>query len=363
MTNPIDVGPISLVTDIITNADLAVRQRPEYFQQVPLVPQTIARAEDLNRMQRNIDEGLDRFGSDVSFALDQTRMAVVAFANRMAQRQTDYERAISAEVQAFEARVLDEISQWKAYADAGDARTLTEAVKRSKIYTDGEIAAAKVELKAYADEGDARTLEEAVARAKAYTDAEISKAKAELNARIDLEIKDRKADTRAARTEALMAAWDACRFTHKVIMAGINDGSNYWGGKPWGITTLTVPSDTYIGVTTYAMEWLDVGDVGGAADEFQVSWTPFFGLQTQAPGGNIYGTGSASPAWALPPLSNPSAFVYINNLKAVLAFTVTGYMVPSRLLDAIVNDPGFPRGRLGVLAPYGAVNPSSPQVP
>lgn len=286
---------IRQIVRVVKDADLSIPTRPEYFDHVAFVEQSLARAEDVNQMQRNIENGFAEFGADVMFANDRMRLAVVNFANRMAAQQANFEAGIQQQVNEFISDVNERISQWKQYAD----------------------------------DGDAKTLEDALAGAKKYTDEQI----------------------KIAKSIALQEAWKATRTVVRAYASGINDGSNYFGGKPWGVPVILVPSDCYFLVTYFACNVLDLGDVGGAADEMSITWTPFFGLRQNASGNWIIGGNNPEqPTHVLPPRSSNDAFIYINNLRASIEFVLEGYMVPQRLIDAAVIDPNFPRTWMGPLA-------------
>lgn len=288
MTNPPDTEP---TLDLVP--------RTSYLELVPLQEQTLARAQDVNQIQTNVDAALRLFAGDVSITLQDMLRAMTYRIMALERRQAAFEVKIENDFAAYRAEVDAEFTQLRTEVDT-QIRELSQWVN-DKLG----------EMRAYLDV----KLVENLNAAKAYT------------------------DTRELRLLRLM--WDSTLSGLVFDTPILGDGGNYAGGKGWDFVVGTVPNGMALYVYGWEFDWTTTADSGGAADDVQVMWPNFLGQRRYADGANHHEElRSEKPLFGIYGPYSIQAGFYINNIKGRGRFSIRGRMVPYAL-EQVAKEKGW----------------------
>jgi hypothetical protein len=270
----INVAPFvpNTLPDPLTALENAVLQAPSvqnFFEHFPFQDQTLALAGDVNAMQNRIEDGLRRLDAGVEFSLNQLLYALTAFANLSIRRQKLFEQNVTEKIAENFAIVQQELVDIRTYINQQDQTTYRVSAS--------------------------------------YTDARF-----------------------AALTKLLLAT---TQFSTQLVTPELNDGGNYFGGKDWPVTIFTVPGGSTLFVHRWTFNNRATGDIGGAADNVQVTWTGFMGFLNME-NADAVSTFRASGAYSATPIitikgpATITANVFVNNLKCIETFGIEGNLVP-----------------------------------
>jgi hypothetical protein len=273
------MAPVTPLPDPLTVLENAVLQSStveEYFQHFNFVDQTLARAEDVNRMQDLIELGFRRFGTSVQFSLDQLVLVFTAFANVSAERERLFEQQLQAKFDVYQTSVNQQIGDLRDYVDRQDQLTY----KAANTYTDDQIA------------------------------------------------------------KLIKSLIDSTRFSTELVTEQLDDGGNYFGGKDYQIVVFNVPGAHTLNIHRWTFQNRATGDVGGAADEIRVTWTGFLGYESLQNADAVSafrssGQFSASPITSIKGPAQITAAVFVNNIKCIETFGLEGYLVPDAYVGLV----------------------------
>lgn len=255
-----------------TQVPTVLSRRDAFLRAFILQNGTTANAEDVNEIQRRVEEALQAFGSDVDYSLDQLVLILSAFTTAIRREQSEFQTRINKDFESFKADVDRRLEQVRQDFASADAATLKSANK----YTDDAVTALK------------------------------------------------KLMVQNSKT------------TVGVTTPEMYDGGITSAGKDYPVTVYTVPAGHTFYVHRWVYSHRCVAGPGYLTSyNIKVTWPNFLGFQdysAQYQGvTKDSGAFADKPLFTMPAGASSTASVFVNNVKEICTFTLEGYLIPDGL--------------------------------